>query len=177
MKLEKAKDFTATTHRGETLSLEQFKGKKVWLAFFRYASCPLCNLHINSIIKRYDEVEKAGIVFLPVFQSSAEEVRKYAGGQSLPFSILCDPSQELYEMYEVNSSYKGFVSVSVLRKMANALVAGFLPGKMQGDISRLPSDLLISENGDIIWRYDGQDIGDHAELEFILEKSINERMN
>jgi peroxiredoxin Q/BCP len=172
MKFEKAKDFIAITHRGERISLEQFKGRKVWLAFFRYASCPLCNLHIHSIIKRYDEFEKAGIVFLPVFQSSVEEVMKYAGGLNLPFPIICDPAQELYKLYDVGSSYKGFISASVLLKMSKAFMSGFLPGKIQGDISRLPSDFLFSENQEIIFRYDGKDIGDHADLEIILEKAL-----
>lgn len=168
----KALGFTATTHLGSTINLNDFKEKRIWLAFFRYASCPLCNLHIHNIIKRFDEIEKKGLIFLPVFQSSPAEVLKYAGKDALPFQIICDPKEELYKLYNVGNSYSGFFSFSVMTKIAAAMKNGFMPGKMQGEISRLPSELIIDQNFDIIYRYDGKDIADHPSIDMILEKAI-----
>lgn len=153
-----AKNFKSITQSGKEISLSDFQGQKVWLAFYRYAICPLCNLHINNILKRFDEVITAGLIFLPVFQSSPEEVIKYAGNKDLPFQIICDPNEELYKLYNVGSSYGGFLSLYVIKKGLKAMFKGHLPGKMEGEISRLPSEMIIDENYQIIYRYDGKNI-------------------
>lgn len=164
-------DFTLKNHLGEEITLSNFKGKKIWLAFYRYASCPLCNLHIHNIIKNYHLVEEAGLVFLPVFQSTAQEISKYVGKNDVPFNILCDPDEKTYKQYQVNHSYKGFLSLSVYKKIAKAMLHGFLPGQINGEMGRIPSELIIDENFVISFRYDGKDIGDHPDLELILNKS------
>ena len=168
---EKAKDFKAKTHLNEDLSLSDYKGQKIWLAFYRYASCPLCNLHIHEIIKRFDEVKSSSLAFLPVFQSPSSEVQKYAGKNDLPFQIICDPQEEIYKLYNVGKSYGGFLSFSVMAKGMRAMMSGHMPGKMEGEISRLPSEFIINENFEIEYRYDGKDIGDHPSLDTILIKA------
>jgi len=168
---ERAKDFKAKTHLNEEISLINYQGQKIWLAFYRYASCPLCNLHIHDIIKRYDEVKNSGLIFLPVFQSLPSEVQKYAGKDEIPFQIICDPKVDIYKLYNVGKSYGGFVSLSVMAKGMKAMMSGHMPGKMEGEISRLPSEFLINENFEIVYRYDGKNIGDHPSLDTILEKA------
>ena len=169
---EQAKDFSAITHENKEIKLGDFKGQKMWLAFYRYASCPLCNLHIHSIINRFDEVKNAGLVFLPVFQSPPSEVAKYTGKEeNLQFKIICDPEQAIYKLYNVGKSYSGFFSFSVMSKIMKAMGQGFMPGKMQGEISRLPSEFIVDKDFNIIYRYDGKDIGDHPDIDLILEKS------
>jgi len=166
-------DFKALNQNSAIISLSDFKGKKIWLAFYRYASCPLCNLHINTIIQRFDEVQRAGLIFLPVFQSAPEEVRKYAGKNELPFQIICDPQEKIYKRYNVGKSYGGFLSLNVMTKGMKAMMKGHMPGKMEGEISRLPSEFIINENFEVIYRYDGKDIGDHPSLDIILAKAEN----
>ncbi|WP_419168248.1 redoxin domain-containing protein [Halobacteriovorax sp.] len=167
---ESAKSFEAINHLDEKFVLSDLKGKKIWLAFYRYASCPLCNLHIHNIIKRFDEVKNLGGIFIPVFQSAPSEVRKYAGKGDLPFQIICDPNEDIYKLYQVGNSYAGFFSPSVMSKGLKAMLSGFMPGKMEGEISRLPSEFIINEEFEIVYRYDGKDIGDHPDIDFILEK-------
>jgi len=169
MMVDKAKDFTAKDHLSRDLSLIDYKGQKIWLAFYRYASCPLCNLHINQIINRFDEFKKLGVVFLPIFQSTPEEVMKYAGRGDLPFRIICDPQEKLYKLYDVGNSYSGFFSLSMMCKIIKAIAKGFMPGKIEGEISRLPSELIIDEKFEIVFRYDGKDIGDHPDLDLIIK--------
>ena len=169
--IDKVKDFKAKNHHNKDLTLTDFKGQKIWLAFYRYASCPLCNLHIHSIINRFDEVKKSGLIFLPVFQSSPSEVQKYAGKNDLPFPIICDPQEEIYNLYNVGKSYGGFVSLSVMAKGMKAMMSGHMPGKMEGEISRLPSEFIINKDFEIIYRYDGKNIGDHPSLDIVLEKA------
>lgn len=41
---EQAPKFIGETQKGDSISLGSFQGKNVFLKFFRYASCPMCNL-------------------------------------------------------------------------------------------------------------------------------------
>lgn len=60
-----APTFEATTFRGEPIRFEQFRGEKVWLGFYRWASCPLCNLRVKEVIERRSLYESAGSVTSP----------------------------------------------------------------------------------------------------------------
>ena len=44
---DQAPKFTGETHTGDSISLDSFQGKNVFLKFFRYASCTICNLNIH----------------------------------------------------------------------------------------------------------------------------------
>ena len=49
----------------------------VHLQLRRFAGCPICNLHLRSVVQRHDEIAAAGIREVVVFHSSAEELREY----------------------------------------------------------------------------------------------------
>ncbi|MFZ5697124.1 MAG: redoxin domain-containing protein [Pseudomonadota bacterium] len=65
-------------------------GQKVWLAFFRYAGCPLCNLRVHQMIQRHDAWERQGLKIVASFQAPVEEVAANVGEQNAPFPIVCD---------------------------------------------------------------------------------------
>ena len=39
---------------GSTFDLSSYKGKRVILTFFRFDSCPFCNLRVHRIVKRWN---------------------------------------------------------------------------------------------------------------------------
>ena len=160
--------FSKISFNDEKINLEDFKGSKVWLAFFRYASCPLCNLRVNEMIRKYSELEKNGLKIITVFQSPLSSVLKHVGKQDLPFPLICDPEQELYQLYNVKGSYGGFLSLDVMKKLAIASAKGFLPGKPDGPLNTIPADFLINEKGEIYEAYHGKDIGDHIPFESVF---------
>ena len=53
---DKLDDIKLPSVDGSSFSLHSLKGKKVLLTFYRFARCPMCNLRINEIIKRYDSI-------------------------------------------------------------------------------------------------------------------------
>jgi hypothetical protein len=58
----------------------------VHLQFRRFAGCPVCNLHLQSIAQRHDEILAAGIREVVVFHSSAEPMLELQG--ELPPAVL-----------------------------------------------------------------------------------------
>lgn len=157
-----APDFSAQTWDGRTLHLaETLQRGKVWLAFFRYASCPLCNLRINDIIKRHDALHAQGVQVLAVFQSPPARVTEYVGKQAPPFPLLCDPTEALYGLYQLSTSLAGFLHPKGVVVAFQAARLGFLPGHMDGSKTRIPGDFLISPDGTLSDVFYGDTIADH----------------
>jgi hypothetical protein len=92
--------------RLETLSGEVARvpdpGFLVHVQMRRFAGCPVCNLHLRSVITRIGEVTGAGVREVVVFHSTIQELRQYES--DLPFTVLADPRKDLYRALGVESS-------------------------------------------------------------------------
>lgn len=153
-------DVFKRTHR-----LDDCSGKLLMLAFFRYASCPLCNLRVHQLIQHYPELKASGLNLLAFFQSPPESIRQYVGRQDAPFPIIADPYRVLYSRYGVEVSWGGFIKGGLhLDALISAATKGFLPGRMEGAKHLIPADFLIGPNQVIDVAHYGRDIGDHLPL-------------
>ena len=164
-----APDFSITDMEGNTHMLENYRGQYLLLSFYRYASCPFCNLRISQMIQRIDTFKTQGLEILSVFQSPEEKIRQYVGKQKPPFAIVADPERKLYQTYKVETSWMGMLKAMVfgMGDMMKAFSKGFGPGTMEGEKNRLPADFLIGPDGTIIEAYYGKDIGDHMPFKTI----------
>lgn len=160
--------FTVSDFNGRAISLTDLRGKKVMLSFYRYASCPFCNLRVHQLRQNAAAWETRGLLMLAVFQSPAASIRDYAIGETVEFPIIPDPDRALYKTYGVETSWAAFAK-SGLRAadIAKATLKGFLPGKVEGDMNRVPADFLIDEQGIIRTAFYGKDIGDHLDLAIV----------
>jgi peroxiredoxin len=167
---QKAKDFSTSDIFGNEIILENFKGKKILLSYYRYASCPLCNLRVSELIEQETYFKEKGLVLLAVFQSPKDRILEYVGKQNTPFPIIADPEQRLYKLYGVEVSGLGLIrALFKPGKFKEALNKGFHTGTMEGPKSRIPADFIIDEDGIILKAYYGKDIGDHMPIETIRE--------
>lgn len=158
------------------IDLSRYRGRHVLLSFYRYASCPLCNLRVHDLAQRHAEWHKRGLDMLAVFQSPADKMRQYVGEQHPPFPLIPDPDQKLYALYGVGHSWGGFLKAWAIRLpeiVRSVIGKGYLPGSLEGGIHRIPADFIIDPHGLIAEAYYGQDIGDHMPMEriepFLLE--------
>ncbi len=151
--------------RGERVDLSSLRGTRVWLAFFRYASCPLCNLRVRDIIARHDELTAGGMSIIAVFQSPASSVARYVGKQAPPFPLVCDPEERLYRRFGLEARLSAFVSPANVARASLATAAGFLPGAMDGTKTRIPADFLVDEDGVLADVFYGDVIADHIPFE------------
>lgn len=167
-----APTFATTDLYNAAISSHDLKGKKVLLSFYRYASCPFCNLRFHSLSKKQQEWRDKGLELVAVFQSPTSSILEYAGKDYSPVRIIPNPSRDLYRLYGVEGSWKGFLTGSMqLGTLGKALKEGFLPGKVEGDMNMIPADFVIDEQGKILIAYYGKDISDHLEISEI-EKVI-----
>src|SRR5204863_10123264 len=85
-------ELTATS--GQLITIPDTAGNFVHLQLRRFAGCPICNLHLRSLVARHGEIRSHGIREDVVFHSTATELAKYEA--ELPFPLIADPERELY---------------------------------------------------------------------------------
>ena len=151
------------------ITLKDYTGKKLMVSFYRYASCPLCNLRVHNLIKNYPSLHgEKGLDMLAFFQSPKESILEYVGKQDAPFSIIADPKREVYKLYGVESSIKkAFKGPEVNSLLTEAMNEGFKPGKMEGERALIPADFLIGPDLTIKKAFYGEHAGDHLPIEDI----------
>ena len=162
-----ARDFQVMDIHGNPVRLNGYAGKKLMLSFYRYASCPLCNLRVHDLIRRQPDFRARGLHMLAVFQSPGESIRIYVGKQLMPFPVVADPAHSLYRLYGVEASWAGFGKAMLFKlpMVFEAVIGnGFLPGRMEGDKAMIPADFLIGPDLVVRYAFYGKDIGDHMPI-------------
>jgi thioredoxin-dependent peroxiredoxin len=127
MRLEigkKAPTFMAETLTAETIYLKDFINKPVLIKFYRFAECPVCNLHLREFVRKYDELQKAGLSVIIIFHSPKWRFEK-SGKENFPFPIIPDPDKKIFGKYDVKNSWAGMFSFAVWRDYALAMATGF----------------------------------------------------
>ncbi|MFF9015141.1 peroxiredoxin-like family protein [Streptomyces sp. NPDC014870] len=145
----------------------------VHLQFRRFAGCPICHLHLRSFVRRYEEVEAAGVREVVVFHSPPEELHPHLDG--LPFPVVADPEKRLYEAFGVEVSPRSLLSPRAWLPIARAVVLGtgeMLRGRQRPPVPKprggrlgLPADFLIAADG----RLAAVKYGTHADDQWPLD--------
>ncbi|HUT86973.1 MAG TPA: peroxiredoxin-like family protein [Candidatus Heimdallarchaeota archaeon] len=165
---EQAKPFEVTYIFDRTISLEDYRGKRLMLSFYRYASCPLCNLRVAQLIARYPPLREQGLHLVAFFQSPRQSILETVAKQDVPFPIIPDPKRLIYKLYGVESSRLGLLKGLLrLSEFWVAMKKGFLSITSDGDRTLIPADFLVGPDLTIERAYYGADIGDHLTLEEI----------
>jgi hypothetical protein len=144
--------------RLETLSGDAARlpdpGHLVHVQMRRFAGCPICNLHLRSVITRMSEITGAGVSEVVVFHSTIQELRQYES--DLPFTVLADPRKELYRALGVESSPLAVLNPSfwprvpaVMAQLAHTVRRSRrgAPIAPTGGQLGLPADFLLDPTG------------------------------
>lgn len=164
---QQAPDFSVELMDGTNFSLSQLRGKPVWLAFFRYAACPLCNLRIHQLTSVWPTTfANRDFEMVAVFQSAPSKLQRLVERHAPPFKIVCDTELELYAAYKLERSMKGIMGKDVRKGMLEAYKAG-IPVIQMWDppADRVPADFLIDRHGMIRGAFYGENIAQHIPFE------------
>ncbi|MBN2796559.1 MAG: redoxin domain-containing protein [Clostridia bacterium] len=152
---------------GEVHSDKSMLGKIYMLSFYRYASCPFCNLRVNDLIALHQHLNLKDH-FIGVFHSDEKDLIKYMEKQNLAFPICSDSSMKYYEKFGVENSKKAYLKGAIqIVKLFKAFSKGYYISKAQGPKATVPADFIISEEGKILEAYYGKDISDHMPLHLV----------
>lgn len=148
----------------------------VHLQFRRFAGCPVCNLHLRSVVQRHDEIVAAGIREVVVFHSSADELREHVAG--MPFEVIPDPDKALYQEFGVESAPRALLHPKAWPTIALAVWRTLSevrrgrrpapPKKPEGGRFGLPGDFLIAPDGRVLASHLGNHVYDQWSVDELL---------
>ena len=98
---DKAPAFTTTDQDGNTVSLKDFKGKKVVLYFYPKDDTETCTKEACNIRDNYAALKQHGVVVLGVSIDNEMSHKKFEKKYSLPFTLLTDVEQTIVNAYGV----------------------------------------------------------------------------
>ncbi len=98
---DKAPAFKAKDQQGKTVSLADFKGKRVILYFYPHDDTPTCTTQACNLRDNYSALLKKGYIVIGVSEDNEKSHKKFSDKFNLPFPILVDEDHKLLEAYGV----------------------------------------------------------------------------
>ena len=112
-----APDFTLPDKDGNSVSLSDFRGKRVVLYFYPKDNTPGCTRQACAFAGAYEAFRSIGVEVIGISRDSIASHVKFAEKYSLPFVLLADPELEAIKAYGVWQEKKlyGKASMGVVR--------------------------------------------------------------
>ncbi len=114
---DKAPDFEGLNEKGEKVSLDSYKGKKLILYFYPKDDTPGCTAESCNLRDNYSELKKMGFEVLGVSADNEAKHQKFINKYDLPFSLLADTEKDVIQKYGVwgEKKFMGKVYDGIIR--------------------------------------------------------------
>ena len=96
-----APNFTAKNQMGKTISLSDYKGKKIVLFFYPKDNTPGCTAEACSLRDYYKDLKKAGFEVIGVSKDTEKSHKKFIADHDLPYSLIADADLKVNLRYGV----------------------------------------------------------------------------
>jgi peroxiredoxin Q/BCP len=93
--------FEGTDQNGKTISLNDFKGKKVAIYFYPKDNTPGCTVQACNLRDNYEVLMGKGIQVIGVSADSASSHQKFIDKFDLPFPLIADEDRKVIEQFGV----------------------------------------------------------------------------
>ena len=101
---DKIDELTLSSIDGSKFEIKNISNKRALVTFYRFASCPFCNLRINEIVKRYDELGSE-FEMVAIFDSPLNNLKKQTKHHNAPFWILADENYHYFNKFSIEQSF------------------------------------------------------------------------
>ncbi len=127
---EPAPEFAAPITSGETVSLSNYRGKKVILYFYPKDDTPGCTVEACGLRDNYQKIRELGAEVLGVSVDDVESHRRFAEKFSIPFPLVADAEAKITQSYGVyNEKWKQARRVTFLIDEQGTITRIFDPVK------------------------------------------------
>jgi len=159
---------------GSTFDSSSLSGRPFMLSFFRFASCPFCNLRVHQLVQHYAEFG-ADFNMVAIFDSPLENLVRHSDKHKAPFPILADEANKYYREFGIEHSLTRMLKGMFFRMptLLKSMFMGNVPLVFKGSLITMPADFLIDRDGIIRTAYYGKDEGDHLSFEKVKAFFIN----
>jgi len=98
---EKAPEFTLSDAEGKTVSLRDFRGRKVVIYFYPKDDTPGCTRESCDFRDSQPDFERAGAVVVGISPDTAKSHQRFREKYGLNFILLADPQRQAIEAFGV----------------------------------------------------------------------------
>jgi peroxiredoxin Q/BCP len=105
---DKAPLFKGKDQDGNTVSLNDYKGKKLVLYFYPEADSPTCTIESCNLRDNYSLLKKNGFEVLGISPDTEKVQKKFETKYKLPFRLMADPDNIITTAYGVRDMKKLF---------------------------------------------------------------------
>lgn len=98
---EEAPLFTGIDQDGNSISLKDFRGKKLVLFFYPEDDTPTCTIQACNLRDNYSLLRKNGFEVIGISPDEAKKHKKFETKFSLPFKLIADTEHTIINQYGV----------------------------------------------------------------------------
>lgn len=98
---DKVPNFTSTDQDGNSISLSDYKGKKLVVFFYPAANTPTCTVEACNLSDHYSELQKAGYEILGVSADTERKQKNFQKKYNFPYPLLADVDKEVINAFGV----------------------------------------------------------------------------
>ena len=92
--------FSGVNQNGETITSEQFRGKKIILFFYPKASTPGCTVEACDFRDHYSDLAAKGFEVIGVSADSVKHQLNFATKQDLNYNLIADEEKSIITAFE-----------------------------------------------------------------------------
>ncbi len=154
-------------------------GKPTFFWFQRYIGCPPCRMDVHFLAEAQPKFEELGANIVVVMQSKPEIVLRDMNGQTLPFHLVCDPTESLYKELEIGDFRKEDMApenMTEAEKMRMGLKIkgmqemGLQHGDYEGNEQQLPAFFAVDGEMNVLEAHYARNLGDMPMAQEVLDK-------
>lgn len=164
---------------GRMIDLQKYKGKKVFIGFFRHAGCPFCNLRVHFLQKHHEELKAKNLEMIFFFESKERILLSSMFHKEIsPIPLISDPEKIWYQTYGIESSAAKSTRshlTSFIQTAIKAKIKG-LPMHMMGgneSIKTIPAEFLLDEDSIIRKIHYAKGLNDRMSIDHIFDFAEN----
>ncbi|WP_445957734.1 thioredoxin-dependent thiol peroxidase [Yeosuana sp.] len=96
-----APNFSALTEQGQTVSLSDFKGKKLVVFFYPKANTPTCTVEACNLRDHYKVLADAGYEILGVSADTQKAQLNFKNKFNFPYPLIADVDKTVIQAFQV----------------------------------------------------------------------------
>ncbi|MFZ5971712.1 MAG: redoxin domain-containing protein [Bacteroidota bacterium] len=136
---------------GRDIDLNNYREKRILIAFFRHAGCPFCNLRVHFLTKQYGKLQTKDFEMIFFFESKEQVILRSTFHKEVsPVPIISDPDKKWYKTYGLEGSafkstlshFTSFVQTAIQAKRTGVPLHLMADGE---SFSTLPAEFLVDK--------------------------------
>ena len=164
---EKAPDFCLPNPDGQSVSLGDLLNEgPVVVTFYRGSWCPYCNLQLRALNARLPEINALGAQLVAISPQVPDGSMTKDEISNMDFNVLSDQDAKVAEEYGVAWNVPEFMAehMRVDRNLDLDVI-----NNGDGNILPIPATFVLSQDGQVIWRYVDVDYRTRSEPDYIID--------